>query len=288
MGPPASRCVASYRREEYWVEGKRHRPWSDGPAIVITDDIEGKSHCVEAYWFKGLRHRPHTEGPARIVSHYTDNTNLSGEEYYEHGKRHRPSHIGPASTDWDITGRTTLKEFFEDGELHRDPKEGPASFVIRDPVTRKGAEDNVTITQYFVRGQSHRDEEDGPAFTVQDNVTGVLLRELYDRHGRGFRVGGPAVVERITDGKVVFEAWCDGSGWFSRDPKEGPAIVTHDTDTGVTTEEFMLEGEKPRSDFMPAVIKRDQSGNVIEELSWDREEFRPFTRDLKTERANDG
>ncbi|RTL71641.1 MAG: hypothetical protein EKK41_09000 [Hyphomicrobiales bacterium] len=276
VGPASIEVRGSYRRDEYWVDGQRHRPWSEGPAIVITDDIEGKQRREVAYWFGGQRHRPHTEGPALVTSHYGDNFNLSGEEYFEHGKLHRPSHLGPAVTHWDSSGRKSLEEFLEEGELHRDPKEGPASFMIRDPVTFKEACDDVTIIRYCVRGQSHRDEEDGPAFLLRDNGTGVLLRELYDRQDRGYRIGGPAVVERNTEGKVVFEAWCDGSGWFSRDPREGPAVVTHDTETGVTTEEFMQAGEKPGSDSMPAVIKRDQSGKAIEALCWNGSELVPF------------
>lgn len=275
-GPASIEVRGRYRREEYWVEGKRHRPWANGPAIVITDDIEGMQRREEAWWFEGQRHRPHTEGPALTTTHYGDNFNLSGEEYFEHGRCHRPSDLGPAATHWDRTGRKTLEQFMEGGELHRDPKEGPAEFYIRNPSTLKGAEDDVSVTCYCVRGETHRDEEDGPAFTVQDNVTGVLLRELYDRHGRGYRKHGPTIIERSSNGQILFQAWCRELG-FSQDPSKGPATIGYDPETGVTTELFIVDGE-PVKPPLPAMIRRDGEGNSIEQSVWEGGEYRPLVR----------
>ncbi len=287
-GPARIETRGSYRREEYWYEGKRHRPWQDGPADIVTEMIEGKHHRVEAYWFEGLRHRPHTEGPARIVAHYNDNTNLSGEEYYEHGKRHRPSDIGPAATDRDMSGRVTLCEFYEEGELHRDPKIGPASMIIRDAITLKGTSDDVTTIRYCVGGDSHRDEEDGPAVKVFDNRTGLVLQESYDCHGKGRRKNGPAILERNAAEQVVFAAWCDGSGWFSRDPSEGPAVIRQDPETGITTEEFMFGGQIVSGHSPPAMIKRDRDGNIIEQFSWDGIDYCPLVCASDKEASSDG
>ena len=263
------------RIEEYYVEGKRHRPHEDGPAEIIVEQIDGRERRIEAWWVHGQRHRPHEEGAALTITHYKDNEKLSGEEYFQDGKEHRPSQLGPAITQWDGTGRTVLQFFMEDGRLHRDPKEGPASFVIRDPITLKETEDNVTIIQYCVRGEKHRDEQEGPAVMVCDNRTGVLLREIYDQEGRACRKDGPAVIERNADGIVVFQAWCNGTGWFYRDPKEGPAVITHDPDTGHTTEEFVADSNDPaEGDHAYLHVTRDRDGTVVEEKLWDGEQMR--------------
>lgn len=285
-GPARIETRASYRREEYWVDGKRHRPWADGPAIVITDVVEGMQRREEAWWFEGERHRPHEEGPALITTHYGDNANLAGEEYFEHGKCHRPSNLGPAVTHWDRAGRKTLEQFMEEGELHRDPKEGPAEFYIRAPSTFKGAEDDVTVTRYCVRGETHRDEGDGPALMVQDNVTGILLREDYDRNGKGFRKDGPAITERSREGRILFQAWCNQMG-FSRDPSIGPATNNLDPETGITTELYIVDGE-PVSPPLPALVRRDVGGKIIEQSVWDGENYRPVAHAENAETASDG
>lgn len=78
---------------------------------------------------------------------------------------------------------------------------------------------------------------------------------------------GPAVIERSKDGKVIYETWCDGSGWFSRHPGEGPAIITRARETGITTEEFMLDGEYVAPP-LAALIRRDANGQIIEQEFW--------------------
>ena len=55
-----------------WEEnGKLHRPWQEGPAIVWQD-------TYEMYFEHGKRHRPVSDGPA--VTYATGFT-----EYWEHG-----------------------------------------------------------------------------------------------------------------------------------------------------------------------------------------------------------
>ncbi len=288
-GPACIIERGSYRREEYWMDGKRHRSPQHGPAIMLTDLLEtGELRREEAWWFEDQRHRPHEDGPALLTTHYGDNHNLRGEEYFEHGKEHRPANIGPAVTHWDQSGRKVMERFMEFGEPHRDPNSGPALFMIRDPVTFTGAEDNVTVVRYCLRGETHRDEADGPAVAVRDNGSGTLLQEQYDWHGMGHRKSGPAVIERNSAGQVIFEAWCDGSGWFSRDPSEGPAVITHDPETGTTTEEYMFEGQVPTGTSPPAMIKRDRHGNVIEQSTWDGERHCSLSVQADMEDVSDG
>jgi hypothetical protein len=274
-GPANIEEKGACRIEEYWVDGKLHRPWEQGPAEIIVEEIDGKMRRVEAYWFEGRRHRPYSEGPALIVSHYGDNHNLSGEEYFEHGQVHRPSHVGPAVTQWDSSGRKVLQEFREHGELHRDPAEGPASFLIRDAVTLKGCSDDVTAIQYSVRGKNHRDENDGPAFISRDNRTGTIVAEQYYRDGRIFRTNGPAIVDRDLRGIILYEAWCDGKDGFNRDPRLGPAVFMRDVITGVTTEEYWVDGDYRRGVQGPSRVKRDACGRIFAEDDWGRDGFVP-------------
>jgi hypothetical protein len=275
-----------------------HRDPKEGPA-----NIEEKGERRrEEYWFNGKLHRPHADGPAVIYTHYKD-FDLSGEEYFEHGRLHRPAHSGPAVTHRDRTGRIVLELYFENQELHRDPKQGPAWFEIRDAATMKGTPDNTTLVQYCVHGQGHRDEDDGPAVFTRDNKTAVLLTEWYYRNGVFHRDRGPAQIERKEDGTPFLEGWMrngerhrpahegpafairQGNGisideWWvmgkrHRDPKDGPALIQRDAATGEVQEEFWIDGNyRPASDG-PAWITRDQDGKVIEQRFWDGERLCP-------------
>jgi len=68
--------------QEYYKNGKRHRPSIEGPAVICKDGYQ-------AYYKNDKRHRPSLQGPAIIYRN-------GYQEYYENGQR-RPSLEG---TGW--------------------------------------------------------------------------------------------------------------------------------------------------------------------------------------------
>jgi hypothetical protein len=274
-----------------------HRDPKEGPA-----NIEEKGERrLEEYWVEGRLHRPHADGPAMIYTHYKK-FDLSGEEYFEHGKWHRPSELGPAVTHWDRKGEAVMLLYCENGQHHREPKQGPAWWQIHDARTDRLAIRPFTEIRYCVRGQPHRDENDGPAWIRRDNETGVAVVEEYWRDGHFYRKGGPAIIERTPEGIVTHEAYWRGERM--RDPGEGPSAIWYDTQGrrqseawfdaggrhrdaakgpgrvsylsgGRVQEDFYVDGEYRPASLGPASITRDQEGNILWEEFWDGQRMRP-------------
>jgi hypothetical protein len=57
--------------QEYYEYGKCHRPWQEGPAILLSDGYLG-------YYEHGRKHRPVSDGPAVTLS-------TGSTQYWEHG-----------------------------------------------------------------------------------------------------------------------------------------------------------------------------------------------------------
>lgn len=261
-GPANIEEKGGKRHEEYWVEGKRHRPHEDGPAVIVRDSgtgviveeqywQDGKRHraggpahirrdetgkvLLEAWYRDGALHRDHREGPAYIDEDF-DGLGIHCEEYHENGKWHRPSEIGPAIVNRDCGGRVVREFYVEHGKLHRDPRQGPAWSYVCDARTDASGGRAYTEVQYHVRGQYHRDPCDGPALTRRDNETGVLLLEEYWRDGFYHRESGPVSIERTPEGVVTFEYHVPRDG----DPGDRPSHIRRDAQGRLLSETWFI------------------------------------------------
>jgi hypothetical protein len=281
----------------YCLDGNLHRDPKDGPARVIE---KGERH-IEQYWVNGRLHRPYAAGPAMTYTHY-ENFDLSGEEYFEDGKWHRPSELGPAVTHRARTGEPVMLLHFEQGDLHRDPAQGPAWWHIHDARTNRNVERPYTEERYCVHGRIHRDPREGPAIKWLDNETGVLIAEEFWCNGHMHREDGPSLIHRTHEGVVTHEAyhrngqcrdtregasmiWYDDQGrltakaWYSsddrqRDASEGPGYVEYDPVSGGVREHFFIAGEHRPESQGPAIVTLDRDGKLLHEEFWDGERMR--------------
>lgn len=170
-------------REEWWVEGKRHR--SNGPAVKWSDG-------AEEWWLNGQLHR--IDEPAVIENNGT-------KKWYKSGKLNREN--GPA-----IEYNNGDKEWWVDGKRHRFS--GPA--IIKNNIKAYYIEGEEYSEKNFKLFKVHKDKEktsyyfcnllhrlDGPAIVYENGD------KRWYKYGLLHRVGGPAV---ISDDKE--EWWVDG------------------------------------------------------------------------------
>jgi hypothetical protein len=169
-GPATTNCMLDGKPahgEEYWKHGERHRPSTEGPAVLQVDP-SGKV-LFEIYIEEGKPHRDPAQGPAW----FGIRDGLIRLEFSVHGLTHRAEQDGPAVIETsEATGVVVLEQYYRDGQLHRD--HGPA-WIDRDPET------GTVVSEVWVKnGDYHRD--DGPAL-IGRNADGEVTTEDYWQHG---------------------------------------------------------------------------------------------------------
>lgn len=87
------------------------------------------------------------------------------------------------------------------GEWHPwGPEEIYTVTVRRDPIT------GVVVREEWEKdGKSHCDH--GPAVIFRDRVTGVVVREKWRRNNKPHREDGPSCILRKPDGRVYLTQW---------------------------------------------------------------------------------
>ncbi|MCC8978899.1 hypothetical protein [Bradyrhizobium acaciae] len=265
---------------EYWVDGVRHRPHAQGPAL-INENFEGDNVRSLQFFENGIVHRPSSEGPAilctcketTLLEVYIENDrahrdprqgpailervfgmqNYTTIEYRENGTLNRPSEDGPALQWIDERGKVIREVFEERGIRHRNPMEGPAFWALEN-----GHEE----FEYMVQDKLHRDEAEGPAKFTRDAATGIVVREEYRRNGVLHRSNGPASMARDTAGRVTLEGWLR-DGLMHRDEQDGPALVERDSETGVFVLEFYYQHGELHRRKGPSRIERDRTTGIV-------------------------
>jgi hypothetical protein len=235
---------------EYWVDGKRHRPHEQGPAILNTD-FEGGNIVQMEYFEDDQLHRPSEEGPA--FSQTCDDRVIL-ELYREHGALHRDAAAGPAFHLRNEHGE--ICQYALGGKLHRDHRDGPA--LIDTNFEGRG----VRREEYCHEGTWHRPSAEGPA-VIETDTSGRRVLEIYIEHGLRNRdpKEGPAW-RCIADGRESLEYNVDDQ--LHRE--DGPAVIICDAQSGaVLTEAWYRRGTAHR-ECGPAVVTRTPDGYRTE--SW--------------------
>lgn len=275
QGPAFHRKGRFGECQEYWVDGKRHRPHEQGPA-VINSDIEGGDILHREFHENGTLHRPSHVGPAIIQT-------LGGhpviEAYLENGKMHRDPSQGPALHY--TTKDNEVWEFTVNGGLHRELTDGPA--FIDSNFEGRG----VRREEYYRDGQLHRPSHEGPAM-IEIDVSGRTVREVYFEQGQRHRnpKEGPAW-HGFEEG---FETWeYITRGELHRDEQEGPAVVSRDPGTGVIVrEEYFRNGQWHR-EHGPALLTRDAAtGKMLREEYYQNEQLHRLNGPASSDRDQAG
>lgn len=239
---------------EYWVDGKRHRPHEQGPAIINTD-IEGGDIVHQEFFENGVLYRPSADGPV-IVQTLDGRTVI--EVYQEDGELHRDPKEGPAM--YCKTRDNEVWEFWVHGLLHRDSTDGPA--LIETNLEGRG----IRREEYYQLGLLHRPSNDGPA-VIGTDASGERFLEIFCEHGERHRDPKQGPARHFKDD--LGEEWeYVVNGKRHRDAADGPAFIfTYANGKPVCGEEYYKEGRwhRPASEG-PAILQVDPSGKRLFEI----------------------
>ncbi|MEP0708853.1 MAG: hypothetical protein ABJL17_06860 [Parvibaculum sp.] len=175
-------------RVEWSLDGKFD--WTDGPALVETDD-QGE-RLLEEWYFSGKLSRD--DGPARIVRF----ASMVTEEWYSYGRLRRFG--GPARTIFnEQTEVYELEEWVIDDLRHR--MDGPA-------LIHREEDGQVTHEAHYREGVLHR--TDGPTIISTDPETGVVVAEEW--YEEGVFIEDRSVYRDPATGQQVSKTAPPGSG----------------------------------------------------------------------------
>ena len=226
QGPAWSGLEDGLEKSEYQVNGQFHRDEVDGPAIIYRDTATG-TVVLEEFYRDGKLHR--TNGPARIERDKARDIVVS-EEYHVNGIMQRDEVAGPSFITRDPATGTVLTEcYYRNGELHRT--HGPASLAFNEA-------GRITVEYWYVNGKPHRDPKEGPAEYQLLATYHETFKPVTDANGETH----DELVECRAEWTEASSTQFYFHGELHRDPKDGPAVIEHDSAGRIVREEYWVDG----------------------------------------------
>ncbi len=214
-------------------EGDPQRRYeSECYTVTVSDEFDDDIYegCEREEWRRQRDGKLHRNGDLpSVIFRQKETGHILHSEYHKHGELTRES--GPAVTQDNNVRRF---EYWVRDKLHREG--APAVREVSQP------DGLVTEELYYLEGEPSR--RDGPSRVYRDPVTRVVTDEYWEQNGNAHRTDGPALIfrDRI-NGNLTRQVWMQDDQ-LHRDPKDGPAEITYDSDSkAILTETYAMNGK---------------------------------------------